>query len=579
MKDDKLLQIEETLRQREKELFSIQKIGQALSSTLRLDDLLHLIMKEITEIMDADRSTLYLVDEEKKEIWSKIALKAEVKEIRQKFGVGISGYVAATGQTVNIVDAYQDKRFDPTIDKRTGYRTRSILCMPVWEPRGYAEKRRILGVVQVLNKKRGTFSKEDEGILAAICSQVAISLSNSRLYNELEKKYREIDLLYEFEQMISADFEVEQVFQDMLNYIANHLSSKKVGIIFPHQGQWKLMLWDSEGLLIRKNISLSDEVMKRIKANPSQINFPNQKKILLERFQIEDIDLSNVKFQIVQLVNSEYKYTIVFHESPLPDIHTLRGNNEKVLGILGQKIVRALELKELRESFLRQERLSAIGQMMSTIVHDLRSPLNSIQGFTELLLLDDVTREEIREYADIILMEIQSLSNMTTEILDFARGKTGILPRKCSVKEILKRFKPQAEQLFRNTKIEFQLQNSSKKYIYVDIDKCTRVLYNIAKNAKEAMLDEGRFICQVYDENNLVVFKLTDTGPGIPEEIKDRLFESFVTSGKEKGTGLGLAIVKRIVDDHRGKIEIESEKEKGTTFIIKFPVHQTGVNS
>jgi len=162
MSDNALQNLQARLQQKEREIYSIQKIGQALSSTLHLDELLGVIMREITHLMNADRSTLYLVDRNKQEIWSKIALKAEVKEIRQKMGVGISGYVAASGEKINIPDAYQDSRFDPTTDKRTGYHTRSILCLPVWEPAtSQQQQREVLGVIQVLNKSEGHFTAED----------------------------------------------------------------------------------------------------------------------------------------------------------------------------------------------------------------------------------------------------------------------------------------------------------------------------------------------------------------------------------------------------------------------------------
>ena len=104
MSKNQIDNLKNQLLQKEKELYSIQKIGQALSSTLHLDQLLNLIMKEITHLMNADRSTLYLLDKHRNEIWSKIALKAEVKEIRLKVGVGISGHVAATGDIINILD-------------------------------------------------------------------------------------------------------------------------------------------------------------------------------------------------------------------------------------------------------------------------------------------------------------------------------------------------------------------------------------------------------------------------------------------------------------------------------------------
>lgn len=564
--------IQKALRQKEKELYSIQKIGQALSSTLQLDDLLLLIIQEITQLMDADRGTLYLVDHAKKEIWSKIALKAEVKEIRQKFGVGISGYVAATGETLNIPEAYQDIRFDPTTDSRTGYITRSILCMPVWEPKVVESKRQIVGVIQVLNKKSGPFTKEDEGILAAIGSQVAISLANARLYQQLEKKYREIDLLHQFEQMLSAEFDVREVLKKMLQKTVEQLQAKRVGVIYFLSGKNHLLGLEQDGKYLEKQLPRESNLIFKTSPDLSQ---PPIKEKIENYFEIPNEEKSPLLKTIKVISGEKITDQIILVFQALPDaLMSYKDGNSQVLEIVGQKMVRALEIHQLRENLLRQERLSTIGQMMSTIVHDLRSPINSIYGFTELLTAEGTSANEIREYTDIILQEIQLLSKMIREILDFAKGRTVILPRKCSANEILKRFEAQAEQLFRNSRVKFDLKNTSRKTIHADVEKFTRVLYNISKNAKEAMKDSGSFLCKVYDGKNQVVFELKDDGPGIPEEISGRLFESFVSSGKEGGTGLGLAIVKKIVDDHHGEIEIKSEIGKGTTFFIKLPEYQ-----
>jgi signal transduction histidine kinase len=246
-------------------------------------------------------------------------------------------------------------------------------------------------------------------------------------------------------------------------------------------------------------------------------------------------------------------------------------DRSQIIEIIGQKVIRAVDLYSLRERILDQERLSAVGQMMSTIVHDLRSPVNSINGFLELLTEEENTPEEREEYANIMRMEIQTITNMTTEILDFAKGKTSILPRKIGVGDILKRFQPQLEQLFRNSGIHLKTENTSTKLVYADIDKLTRVFYNIAKNAKEAMGKKGEIQFKIYDMDKMITFEISDNGPGIPQEIKGRLFESFVTSGKESGTGLGLAIVKKIVDEHNGIIELTSEKDRGTTFYVRLP--------
>ena len=107
--NEQLQKIKLELERKEIQLHSIQQIGIALSSVLNQDELLILIMDEVTKLMNAERSTLFIVDNEEGEIWSKIAQKAEIKEIRQKIGMGISGYVAKTGEKINIKDAYQDK--------------------------------------------------------------------------------------------------------------------------------------------------------------------------------------------------------------------------------------------------------------------------------------------------------------------------------------------------------------------------------------------------------------------------------------------------------------------------------------
>lgn len=567
--------VEAQLRQKEKEIYSIQKIGQALSNTLKLDDLLNLIMKEITDLMRADRSTLYLVDHQKKEIWSKIALKAEVKEIRQKFGRGISGVVAATGEKINIPDAYRDSRFDPTTDKKTGYQTRSILCIPVWEPTSQGENRETLGVIQVLNKLDGYFTPEDEGILEAIASQVAISISNARLYQSLEKKYREIDLLYEFEQMLSAEFDVREIFRKMLEKTLQHLGGKLAAVVYPYHGQIQLLALNDKGQVSSQQLRELDERLIGLLRGGKVSKKKDFKDIWQKYFPgIGQPDL--VYLQIIPLAleeNLKEPAALFFQREPASS-REFNSDDVQLLGIVEQKISRALELQALRETLLRQERLSAVGQMMSTIVHDLRSPVNSIYGFMELLMDENVSAAEEEEFANIIRTEIQTMTNMTNEILDFAKGKTNILPRKCSVNDIVKRFKPEAEHLFRASGIRFALQNNSGKLIHADVEKFTRVLYNIAKNAKEAMAEEGEFIFKIYDSNGKVIFELADDGPGIPEEIRDRLFESFVTSGKESGTGLGLAIVKKIVDEHGGEIEIKSNKERGTVFYIKIPEYK-----
>lgn len=161
-----------------------------INSTLDLDELLKIIVEVINRNLGADRTTLFLVDKEKGEIWSKVLLGDESLFIRQAIGKGVSGHVAKTGEIINIPDAYQDARFNPEVDKKSGYKTRSILCAPVLD-----KNSEIIGVIQTLNKEEGEFNTYDVRFLQALAVHIAIAIENARLYQEaLERKKLENEI-------------------------------------------------------------------------------------------------------------------------------------------------------------------------------------------------------------------------------------------------------------------------------------------------------------------------------------------------------------------------------------------------
>ncbi|MFA9411823.1 MAG: GAF domain-containing protein, partial [Deltaproteobacteria bacterium] len=125
------LRLQSVVDRERAKLRALQDISSALGSTLDLGELLEMILDRISEVMEADRSTLYLLDEDTDELWSKVIQGEEVHEIRLKPGEGLAGAVASTGKPLNIKDAYQDVRFDAEWDRTTGYRTRSTLCVPM----------------------------------------------------------------------------------------------------------------------------------------------------------------------------------------------------------------------------------------------------------------------------------------------------------------------------------------------------------------------------------------------------------------------------------------------------------------
>jgi Nif-specific regulatory protein len=151
-----------------------------MNSERDLATLLDLIATEATKLMEADRASLFLLDRERGELWSKIALGS--KELRFDARLGIAGVVALTGQTINVEDAHQDPRFYKEIDLRTGYRTQSLLAIPLRNHEG-----EIIGTFEVLNKKTGTFGKEDEEILKALAAQAAIAIETAQHVEQMRR--------------------------------------------------------------------------------------------------------------------------------------------------------------------------------------------------------------------------------------------------------------------------------------------------------------------------------------------------------------------------------------------------------
>lgn len=131
------------------------------------DQQFHDLVAGLKQALGADRCTLYLLDQEKGEVWSKVALGLEIPEIRLRIHRGLVGYVARTGQILNLKDAYNDPRFERSVDQATGYRTKSILTMGI---RG--QKHQVIGVLQALNKP-GVFTSEDEELMRQACLEAA----------------------------------------------------------------------------------------------------------------------------------------------------------------------------------------------------------------------------------------------------------------------------------------------------------------------------------------------------------------------------------------------------------------------
>ncbi len=397
------LEYEKEVSEQINKLNYLIEITKRVNSTIDIDELLKIILEIALEITNADRGTVYLVDEMSGEIWSKVLQGGEIKEIRLKIGQGIAGYVAQTGEVINLIDAYQDPRFNPEIDRKTGYRTKTMLCQPIKD-----KNDKIVGVFQLINKKDGIFTKKDEEMLNALSIHASIAIQNARMAQEL--------------------------------------------------------------------------------------------------------------------VNSE--------------------------------------------------RLAVIGRMASSIIHDIKNPMTTIKAYAQVIR-KKVGESETIQLVDEVIKQIDRLVNMAQEILDFSRGVMNINFTKIKLGDFLDGTMAFLARDFERNKIEIEKFFEFDDEVEIDIDRMTRVVFNIAHNSMDAMPEGGKFIVKTWRENDFFFMQFTDTGKGMPEEVRRKLFEPFVTYGKKHGTGLGMAITKKIVNEHKGDIFVESELGKGTTITIKLPITQT----
>ncbi|AKG23353.1 adenylate/guanylate cyclase domain-containing protein [Calothrix sp. 336/3] len=185
---------------------ALLRATQTLGQSLDLEATLQIVMEQARILMQADRSTLFLHRKEMGELWTKVAAADEktMMEIRIPANRGIAGYVASTGEALNISDAYKDPRFDPTTDRKTGYVTRNILCLPVFN-----SANELIGVTQLINKQQGSFTSSDEEFMRAFNIQAGIALENARLFESvlLEKQYQKDILQSLSDAVISTDME------------------------------------------------------------------------------------------------------------------------------------------------------------------------------------------------------------------------------------------------------------------------------------------------------------------------------------------------------------------------------------
>jgi signal transduction histidine kinase len=597
----RIAELEAKLARADKTVQALREVGLALGTTLDLDQLLELILGKITDLLEADRATLYLLDEQRGLLLSRIMIGDEARSIELPLGEGIAGHVAKIGRTVRVKDAYRDKRFRREWDELTGYRTRSILAAPMKNHVG-----RIIGVIQVLNKGKedadDEFSQHDEELLTALATQAAVSIDNSRLFlsviqknmqlvdtkEQLEHRVSDLKLLFDLESAMARAGTLEDLARAVIAEAATSCGAEAGGLLIDEQegGLWLYFVDLARGASGGLDAPRTDAIeVRRVpcKRGDGLLGWAmsHNEAVSVPRADSGDAPISQRVGQLLGVpIRSGIAVPLEGHDEEAIGAVALYNSSQKaafsqddraLLRLVSANASTAVRLFRERSDRERSERLTSIGRLLSGVMHDMRTPLTVISGYVQLMATvdDKATRAE---HARVILKQFDVISAMQREVLEFARGERSVLIRKVYLTKFFEDMEKQLAQELQGTRVRLVMDIEDRGTARFDEAKMTRVVHNLARNAVEAMGAEGGTLTigAHRGASGELLLRFSDTGKGIPKEIEGRLFQSFVSAGKKGGTGLGLAIVKKIVDEHHGSIEVESSTS-GATFLVRLP--------
>ena len=252
-------------------------------------------------------------------------------------------------------------------------------------------------------------------------------------------------------------------------------------------------------------------------------------------------------------------------------------DDREALRDLADQAALAIRVARLQAELVTAERFSTLGAAAGAIVHDIKNQMAVAGGYAGLLSRPDLRPEQRKRFGDALVRSIDGFSLMATEILDMARGESHVKIEPSRVSQLIDSVQPILNRLCEQSGIELVLQLDYMGELPLDVPRMQRVLFNLCDNAHDALLtvdpQGGRRITLSNGvQEGAVVFRVSDNGPGVPEHIRDTLFEPFTSFNKLGGTGLGLAIARRVVEAHGGYIALDSTTQDGASFVLSLPL-------
>jgi PAS domain S-box-containing protein len=538
------------LRSRAAELLKLTTLSRALISTLNLDQLLESVVDEVRKVVNFERCCLYMRDGSRPvfvpRVWRGYPGSIGRNPVRE--GEGAVGLTARAGTLLNF-----DAR-DPVTPGRE--RERSYLQL-----KGYARslgtdafvavpiqdaQARCVGVLVADNKGRhDPISPEQKSLLEAFVHQAGIAIDNSLLYAQMQDTLANIRRL-----------------KDYTDSVLHSVGAAIVSI-------------EARGIITRWNPA-AEQTLRQPASAFRDADF-NQ---LLRALRLPDAEYERLREMILRVQEtgeSVQRFRLTLHPqdrpsvtlylliSRLPDHHQERAGVVLIFEDITQEVRLEAELEKMR-------RLADIGQLAAKMAHEVRNALASIRGAAQISQADLSAQNLSTEWTEIIMAEVDGLTRLTHEMLDFAR-QTNLDPRPLIVNDFLVTALQSLTAFLseHQVKVEWECAPDLPELLG-DPVLLGQVVRNIVMNAAQSMPEGGtlRIRTAFHPETSLFALEFHDSGEGIAETDLERIFLPFVTT-RTKGTGLGLPIVQKIMDHHGGRVEVESRLECGTCFRVLIP--------
>jgi len=556
-----------------------------------LDNILALVPQQACTLLEADRAALYLVDKAAGEIYSAVALGLTDKTIRLKLHQGVTGMVAGTGQSILITDAYADPRFYRGVDEYTGYRTQQILCVPIKNRRG-----EILGVLELLNKRTGDFTPEDEEVLSLLAAQIGIAMANAQLYDGLRTSLDRLSRLMKIGAAISSELDLDALLRTISQTTSHLLQAERSTVFVVDSAKNELWSRVAEGLgnkEIRIPLSAGIAGLVATTGNPVRIsdayrdprfNPEVDKRTGYLTRSILCVPMRNRRGQVIgvfQVLNKrDGEFTAL---------------DEQLLASLSSQAAVAVENAKLYEEVQRTlTQLQTLDRMktdfLNAISHELRTPLAPILGYTEILLGGGMGSLPVNAVRGVqaIADSGKRLLNLIESLLAFIRLDQGAMA--------LKREPTDVSALLLSVADAFRARAAERKLtlqvatpdglpsVSADPQELTMALNHLLDNAIKFTPAGGAITAGARqgtgeDGQPGVEIMVQDTGIGIPAEQQEKIFERFYQADSSLtrqygGVGIGLAVVKQTIEAHGSHVTVESEPGKGSTFRFTLPLAQ-----